>query len=274
MKILMYIKKEVIFLAKYVVLSFDDGRKDTYFNAAKIMESNGLVGTINVTTDFIENPQKYNSFGCSNGSSMSIDNLIELDRKGFEIANHSNTHTNDKEDILAANVKLSAWGIDTNQIGFASPCSSVNAKNQKSYNILELIDKRELLYLRTGVQIRKQTIFYQLLYIICYFLKSNYIFYILNKKHIFSMRKPSKILSSVGIIKNNNIEQIIYLIDKMPDDHCIILNFHSIFERYQAEYNFDKWVWDKEKFIELCKWLSNNNNVKVINNRDVYERGI
>ncbi len=38
---------------KYAVLSFDDGRADTYEKAYKILKKYGLTATINAVTDFI-----------------------------------------------------------------------------------------------------------------------------------------------------------------------------------------------------------------------------
>ena len=59
-------------MSKTVVLSFDDGREDTYTNAWPILKQYGLRGTINVVTDFIRYPERYQEF-----SSAAIRALVE-----------------------------------------------------------------------------------------------------------------------------------------------------------------------------------------------------
>ena len=44
---------------KYVILSFDDGRRDTYLNAFPILKENDLTATLNVVSDFILHSEDY-----------------------------------------------------------------------------------------------------------------------------------------------------------------------------------------------------------------------
>lgn len=44
---------------KYIALSFDDGRLDTYEVAMPIMKKHRLIGTVNVISDFVLHPTNY-----------------------------------------------------------------------------------------------------------------------------------------------------------------------------------------------------------------------
>ena len=87
-------------MKKQVVFSFDDARADTYTNAYPILEKYGFSFTLNVTSDFVLHPKQYHCFTSSNNMSMTVEQLIECQKNGIEIACHGHTHQNTATDVL------------------------------------------------------------------------------------------------------------------------------------------------------------------------------
>jgi len=71
-----------------VVVSFDDGAVDQYFNAAPILESLGMRGSFFVTTG---------KEGGLRPGKITWDGLRDLVARGHSIGNHSKTHANEKK---------------------------------------------------------------------------------------------------------------------------------------------------------------------------------
>jgi len=109
-------------MSRYVVFTFDDGRYDTYSNAAAILAEYGFTATIFVTTGYVDGTLRdTKSFRKSSSGAMTIANLLELRKRGFEIASHSDRHSNGFEDIRLCIEKLKAWKLSSGNIGFSSP---------------------------------------------------------------------------------------------------------------------------------------------------------
>lgn len=246
---------------KYVIFSFDDGRRDTYENAVSIMMENNIKATINITTNFIEKPNECNLFPNVPGRSMTIENVLEIYKNGFEIANHGHEHRNTLKDIREANKRLKKWGIPIENIGFASPYSEI-VENQSDEFL------KEVVYVRSGTQIKRENILYKFIYILTEITKNSYLFYFLNRKNIFNYSKNNKFFKGITITKNTTFNQIKKIIQKMPDDTYIILNFHSILKKEEKGY-YDKWVWDIKKFKKLCKFLKEVKEIKFIRTIDL-----
>ena len=192
---------------------------------------------------------------------MSIENLLEIQDKGFEIANHGAYHKNTIEDIEEANKKLKSWGIKIENIGFASPYSYITDKNCNE--LIKMINSRKISYIRSGTQVRREKIYYKVLWVLEKITRSSYLFYLLHRKSIFNIFKREIILKGITINNNTTFNQIKKIIERMPSNTYIILNFHSILSRNEQGYK-DKWSWDKEKFIKLCEYLKNTKSIKII----------
>lgn len=257
-------------MSRYIILSFDDGRKDTYTNAVPIMLENDITATINITTSFLEYPYTCGLFPDVVERAMSIENLVEIQNKGFEIGNHGAYHKNTVEDIEIANKKLEEWGIKTENIGFASPYSYITDENKSE--LFELIKKKKISYIRSGIQIRREKIFSKILYILERITRSSFLFYQINKKNIFNILKKEDVLKGITINNTTTFKQIQNLIEKMPNNTYIILNFHSILSKEEKGYD-DKWSWDKKKFKKLCKYLKNTEDIKLIKTIDLVKEG-
>ena len=247
-------------MKKYIIFSFDDGREDTYRNAYKVLSDKSLPATINVTSDFILHEEKYTCFKSSCNKSMKISEILECQKAGWEIACHGSKHQNDVEDIVLNISELEAFGVDVNNIGFASPNAEVTEDNCK--DIHELLDNNTIAYIRSGRQTRREGIWYSVWTIINQYLKSKYVYWCLNKRNIL-YNNNKRFLYSVGISSYTTIKELKYLISRIKKDEAIILVFHSILKECDRGYNLDKWYWDIEKFEELCDWISHSSQFEV-----------
>jgi peptidoglycan/xylan/chitin deacetylase (PgdA/CDA1 family) len=66
-----------------IILTFDDGYTDTYFNAFPILKKYGFTGTIFVITDHV-------TFGNPNHATW--DQILEMHNAGMDIQSHSRSH--------------------------------------------------------------------------------------------------------------------------------------------------------------------------------------
>ncbi len=255
-------------MSKYVVFSFDDGRLDTFTNAFPILNKYGFAATVNITTDFINNPHTYKNFKSAGNMAMTWDEILTLQENGWEIASHAHTHTNDSEDIKKSVEELEKHGVNTEKIGFASPNSEID-KN----GYLAIKDKlpAEISYVRSGLQIRREGLVYAGLSVLNRRLKCQRLFCLLNRK--CKIEKCSQHLEqpmlSVGISSEVTCKELAALINNLKDDECFILMFHSILSAEQSALKVDSWWWDINKLESLCQWLCKQADVKVITTKQL-----
>lgn len=255
---------------KRVVFSFDDGRIDTYTNAYPILKKYKMPFTLNVCTDFVEHPEKYSCFGSADNKSVSVDNLLEMQQNGVEIACHGHLHLNTKEDVLDNISALARMGLDVNNIGFASPNSEIREENADE--VLGLVNDGYIAYIRSGIQVRREGLLFSVLSLAERKLHSPLLFYNLNKRCIIRDAKQ-KILLSVGIHKAVTLKQLLGFVEKMKDGEAVIFMFHSILNKTDVGYGRDNWYFDSEQFEQLCKSLSENDDVIVCSTRDLIFKG-
>lgn len=256
---------------KKIVLAFDDGRKDQYTNAYRILKDNGLVGSIFITTGFVDGTLKTDDiFLSAEEGPVNIDEIREMITGGFEIGIHADKHTNEPADIFESKNKLLEWCsdvLDTGyKFGFASPSSNICEDNISSLDCI----KDEILYIRSGTQVRRNGIFYSVLYIINTFLHSNVLFYLLNKREINTQNQETPYIKSVTIKSNTKLRNIKYFIKKVPDDSLVVLLFHSI---KTSEYHgyYDTWCFDSKKLESLCQYIKGSDELSVLTLRQVLE---
>lgn len=252
---------------KYVVLSFDDGRSDTYTNAFPILKKYNLTATFNIVSDFILHSDSYNCFRSADNKAMSVANLTECKNYGIEIALHGATHKNTVQDILQNVKDLNDMGIETDGVGFASPFSELTEANCDE--IYELVKNEELSYIRTGVQTKRMGVRYVVLSGINRLIRLKTLFWFLNKSNVLYLNKLPKLMKGVSITKDTTVKEIKFCISKLKDSEAIILIFHSILHKKDKGYNRDCWFWDIGKFEELCEFLNNNGDVNVITTKQL-----
>lgn len=263
-------------MSKYVVFSFDDGRLDTYTYAFPILKKYGFSATINVTTDFIDHPEKYTNFKSANNRAMNWEQVLDLYQNGWEIASHGHTHKNDGADIEKSIIEFEKHNISVNKIGFASPNSEIN---EQSYGKLMETLPEKIFYVRSGLQVRREGLFYAGLTVFNQKIKSKKIFCFLNKKCKLSLKEnlTKKPVLSVGVASDMSVKSLISLLKTLSDDECYILMFHSILSPAEEAQKVDRWFWETEKFENLCRWLKDHKEYQVITTKqliDLSERKI
>lgn len=244
---------------KYVCLSFDDGRKDTFLVALPILEKYKFKATVNIINDYSFKNKKGEDFGFKTSDiGMTIDDIVMWNELGHEVACHGKSHKNSIEDIRLgiAELKKRIPNLKLKKIGFASPKSELDNNLIKVSGIDKLYNNKFLLYIRSGIRIKKQGIIYVLLSILERITKNKKLFYLLQKNNIMNINKLPLILKSIAIKNFTKLDEIIEVIEKMKDDECVILMFHSILDKKDKGYGMDCWYWDKRKFEILCKYLS------------------
>lgn len=252
---------------KYVILSFDDGRLDTYSNTFPILKENNLTATLNVVSDFILHSDRYHCFESAENKAMTIENIIECRDCGIEIALHGATHQNSVDDVLQNKKELGDMGIDTDNIGFASPFSELNEQN--CAEIYKLVEKGELSYIRTGIQTRRMGFLYIAFSLINRVIKSKRLFWRLNKNLFNKTEKLPKLLRGVSVTRETTLKEIEFCIDKLGDGEAVIFILHSILPKDAPGYQKDRWAWDIERFQKLCRFLNKTDDLQVITTKQL-----
>ena len=248
---------------KYVVMSFDDGREDFFINAYPILRKYGLSATLNVVTKYIG---KNNApMGVSpNGKCVSWAQIQTMKKSGIEIACHSHSHTNDADDVING-YKILKEKLGDSQIGFASPSSHLYSGNfDVSHKFLKAFS-----YVRSGNQLARDGCLSALLYILSVLLKSKRIFNIYNEKNYIDLKRYYKFFPSVTCNRQTKLKQILYMLEKLPDEKALIIMFHSVVEKNDNVYRINKWTTLVDDFEEICKYLSQNSNIEVITNQEL-----
>ncbi len=94
---------------KYVIFSFDDGRKDFYTNALSVLKKYNLTAVVNIIGNFVGSHAP-KGFLSSNNEFMTIKDIKDSYEYGIEIGNHSMNHSNELESV--ANFSINEHTID------------------------------------------------------------------------------------------------------------------------------------------------------------------
>ena len=256
---------------KTIILSFDDGRRDFYTRAFPILQKYGLPATLNVVTDFVENPSNYSNFASGENLPVSATELIECQNAGIEIACHGHRHQNNAHDIIENIAHLSSMGLTfSNGIGFASPGSEITEANKYEQGVGQLVENGILSYIRSGIQIRREGLVYSGLSWIDSHLHSPLLFRYLNRGNIiFHANQKAKIIPSVVIYSYTTLKQVLSYIEHIPDNSIIVLMFHSILSKKDLGWGIDKYYWPITNFDNLCNYLNNHKNINVSKTLDL-----
>lgn len=254
---------------RYVVLSFDDGRKDFYTNAVPILKKYRLPTTLNIVSDFI-GKQDLSQFASANYECMSADEILTCQKMGIEIANHSADHTNDVRQIIRGSDKLLCMQCGSGRIGFSSPESEISQKNIFSYEYL--IRDHIVSYIRSGNQVRRDGLLYACMYFLYKTTKSKILFWIYNRRNLIELKeKRPRLYPSVTCNADNSAEQMLFFIKSIPDNYAVIIMFHSILSYGDTGWAKDKWYNSTEDFEKLCCYLSKKRDIRVITNRKLHD---
>ena len=257
---------------KTIVLSFDDGRSDFYNRAFPILMKHGISSTFNVITNYLnDNNRNGNISFPSSKQGISIEHLLECYKSGLvEIACHGANHLNTKEDVEKNLNDLRILGVNEKSFGFASPESVITELNKNEKGVWQLVEDGKLLYVRSGIQIRREGYFYTALSLIDRFVHSNLLFRYLNKKNVIDNINNKQILPSVAIYSYTKLRQIISLIISIDESSTTILMFHSILQKGDEGYGCDRYYWDAKEFEALCLFLKSRNDIRICMTKDLF----
>lgn len=235
-----------------IALSFDDGRKDNYDIALNILKKRRIPATFNITTAYVDGTISSDDRPCIIDS-MTIKNVVDLAKLGFEIAGHGDHHKNSLEDMGVGLIKLRDWlCYPCNQrFGAASPNSNLTERDVLAKK--EEWDNIGVSYVRTGI--RSAECFYmRVIRKLAYLTKSTYLY---KKGFQASLEVVSDqfVLHSIPVMNRTTVNQVKTIISEAiyQQKDCILM-FHSIVSEGNPYFN-DTWSWDRKKFNELCEWL-------------------
>lgn len=256
---------------KYVVLSFDDGRKDFYQYALPILKKYNLTATLNVIADYVGREDLPN-FATAGHACMNRNEILESEKFGIEIANHAADHSNRVDAIIRGQENLNCLLGGNRCFGFASPSSEISKENIYAYQPLCITKK--IAYIRSGNQLRRDGKFHLLLYILYRITKSSYFFYWYNWRNYIDLHKKDYkqgIFPSVTCNAETRKCDIIHFIKQMNDNQAVILMFHSILPKSSANWLADKWCNSTTDFEDICSFLAKDKNIKVVTNMQLSE---
>ena len=240
-----------------ISISFDDGREDTYRVAYKIMRKYDLLGTIHITTGYVDNTWKNGNWRTSKGA-IEIAQLHEMKEHGFEIATHSDKHIAALDDIHRSISKLQEWKLANKRVGFSLPNSKL-IEAEKSF-FVEGLKTQDVPYMRVGRSPK------------CYSVKSKfcYLLYTITKSQLFynwfnhhSCNNPQDCdtyaLFSVIVRYKDKSENIVRFISSCGNscNTWIIIMLHGVLKKTDSVLGKDPWAWDSAEFERLCIQLRN-----------------
>lgn len=220
-----------------LTLSFDDGREDNYRVAYPIMKEYGLLGTIHVTTGWIDGTwtPPDGSWPSAVGGPATREQLEEMYEYGIEMSSHGDEHKNNETDLINCVRKLRGWGFKRVE-GHASPGSNLTIEN--------LDEKRQwfinagLTYARSGTSL--------------FATSGNDVKNNMSYPPRHNYRLTSQVITHHRTIAN--ITETIY--DAIYNKRWCILMLHSILYPEDPGYGGDLYYWDVSRFESLCRTLS------------------
>lgn len=258
---------------KTIVLSFDDARSDFYSRAFPILKQYGIPCTLNVITRYMSDMPGYIDRAGKHYVGGSINELQECYKSGLvEIACHGANHLNTRDDVEQNLVDLRYIGIDETIFGFASPGSGITERNKNEKGIWDMVEEGKLLYVRSGISIRREGWFYSILSFMDRYVHSPKLFLYLNKRNIITAKNNlgKRVLPSVTIFSYTQLPQIKYFIEKMPDSSTVILMLHSILRNGDEWYGFDRFCWDETIFESLCAYLKSQSDIRICMTKELF----
>ncbi len=245
-----------------IIFSFDDGGEDFYRVVYPTLKKYNLTGVANIISQYIKPEAE-----CEEGHRyMSVENLVELQQNGIEIACHGHSHKNTVEDIEKNLDDFAKMGLNLENMGFASPGSGLTP--EKMSIIEPLIKDKRISYVRSAYTPYIYGKYMVYLTQLMENSRSKHLFYLLNKKN-FIRKSDSLWFPSVVVISKTTMKQMRYFLEKMPDNTSVIIMFHNVYKKTDARYGKGVWHWDADLFEELCEYISGNENFVCVNNVDL-----
>ena len=240
-----------------ISLSIDDARTNVKNLIYEKLLPLKIPATLNVITGFIDKTKENKGYPC-----ITKEELLDIYNTGIiEIANHSDGHTNDLEDIKLGHDKLCEWlNLDVKtKLGFASPGS--NLKIGSANKIKTELQEIGVLYVRTEdstsilntEDLKKK------------YLQGDESAYINLQKHAFK-EKGDFAFSSLVLYKGvNDLKELKLLTDyAVKTGKNLTIMIHNVAKRGEEIYN-DAWTFDFDVFSEYLYYIDS------LRKRDVLE---
>ena len=231
-----------------ICLSIDDARANSKNLIFEKLLPLKIPATLNVITGFIDGTRENKGYSC-----ITKEELKKIYKTGLiEIANHSDGHTNELEDIKLGHDKLCEWlNLDKNcKLGFASPGS--NLKITQANTLRKQLESMGVLYVRTedssSVKTPEQ-------------LKQQYVLgnekaYIELQKHAFK-KQGDFAFSSLVLYKGvNDLRELKLLTDfAVKNGKTLTIMIHNVARRGEKIYDGD-WTFDMDVFSDYLEYIS------------------
>ena len=239
---------------KYVVFTFDDGRRDNYTYAYPVMKKYGITGTLFCTTGYIDGTWQKDKSWHSAGEAIHVDELKELQQEGWELALHGDKHTTEVNDIKRASLKMTSWGFSNRPIGFSMPNSNIEKEQLDA--VIDAYLGAELLYIRAGRRINTRCLYAKILFVLYTYGKMQWAYNRFNNYNLTDLNQVDKSqVCSIVVRCKDDPEMIVRFIEQIPDNTCAILMFHSILPEDSQYYGTDPWNWSLMRFEQFCAKL-------------------
>lgn len=238
--------------ASRIVLSFDDGRADSYRIAKDILLRRKIPATFYIATAYVDN--SITTIGDPSYSpGMDVEEVVELYQCGFEIAGHADQHNNLLPDIREGLRKLRSWLNEESleNIGFASPHSELDRHDLKAFK--DVFADMGITYVRTGVKNPKEPL-HRCIRKAAQITKSVRLYQI-GFGNSLGRIGEGYLIYSIPVLHKAALEQVQGLVRMAVHQKkdCVFM-FHSILKKGEPYYE-DTWSWDADDFTALCDWL-------------------
>lgn len=268
------VMKEIGMNKTIVSLSFDDGREDTYRVAYDIMKRHGLIGTVHVTTGYVDGTWENGRFSSSAGP-MTVEQLKEMRAFGFEISSHGDKHVTEKQDLKESIKKLKDWDLIDEQAGFSIPKSQMTLQEKPMF--ADFLRQNGILYMRGGRSRKCYSLGLKAFYAMYNVTKLQKFYDLFNRNNLMALGGENRFsrydLLSVVIRRDDNPLMVSKFIERnAAGRNWIILMIHGIQNEGDENFEKDQWCWSADKFEQLCsqlKAMSDSGLISVITIQDV-----
>lgn len=202
-----------------IVFSFDDGLFDFKENALPILEKFGFKASVNVITN-------YSELGSHDGFKyLTITDLCEIGKKGFELACHTDTHQEraDIDDLLTCKKKMAHF-FGNNSYGLILPFSQPIDKEKADFILSKFLYLAD--YKTNRLKNNSYYLLSKLMVKLCK--KEKYLFYYRNYSYFYSNSNNSRFFKRLPIKSDISPKIYINFLKHMPNNTTLVLMFHSI----------------------------------------------
>jgi hypothetical protein len=248
---------------KNIILSFDDARWDFYHTVYPLLKERGLVATLNVSTGFVDGSEPFYL-----GQSCLIDDIIEMDQYGIEMALHGDKHLHQEtvNDFSACYDKLYSW------LKRAPKTVAMPFTNIPGDNLLAFFKEKKLTCCRLGELGSKNNIKVLFWKRFLHLFHSPRYFVLSSLPNCYGLQKADElsVVHSVYVQRQYSPSVYLSLIKKMKKGQCCSFMMHSVgTPEYLAKDSYVSGNWTTEWFIEFLDALVKDPDVQFVCQRDI-----